>query len=202
MKAILLSGGMDSIALAYWKKPDIAITINYGQSPGLTEIRSSKAAAESMGISHYVLDVDCSPLGSGDLVNKTALNNSPSSEWWPYRNQLLVTLACMKGISLGVTELMVASVKSDGFHKDGTSEFYEYITQLMQFQEGNIKIAAPCITLTTVELIKKSNIPKELLFWAHSCHSSNIACGKCRGCHKYQEVLRELNYFENEESHA
>ena len=27
--ALLLSGGMDSIALAYWRKPSIAITIDY-----------------------------------------------------------------------------------------------------------------------------------------------------------------------------
>ncbi len=35
--AILLSGGMDSIALAYWKRPELAITINYGQKPFLAE---------------------------------------------------------------------------------------------------------------------------------------------------------------------
>jgi len=33
MKAILLSGGLDSIALAYWLRPQIAVTIDYGQRP-------------------------------------------------------------------------------------------------------------------------------------------------------------------------
>lgn len=192
-KAILLSGGIDSIALAYWQKPDVAFTLDYGQSPAIAEIRASKAVAEELKISHYVITVDCSSLGSGDLINKAALESSPSSEWWPYRNQMLITLACMKGISLGITELMAASVKSDGFHRDGTPGFYQLIDGLMSYQEGEIKISSPCINMTSVELVKQSNIPRDLLYWAHSCHMSNSPCGNCRGCNKYRQVIYELN---------
>lgn len=192
-KGILLSGGIDSIALAYWQKPDVAFTLDYGQSPAIAEIRASKAVAEELKISHYVITVDCSSLGSGDLINKAALESSPSSEWWPYRNQMLITLACMKGISLGITELMAASVKSDGFHRDGTPGFYQLIDGLMSYQEGEIKISSPCINMTSVELVKHSNIPRDLLYWAHSCHTSNSPCGNCRGCNKYRQVIYELN---------
>lgn len=191
-KGILLSGGMDSIALAYWKRPDIAITVDYGQAPALTEMRASSTVAQALGIAHHIVAADCSRLGSGDLLNKTALSVSPSSEWWPYRNQLLVTLACMKALSLGVTELMLASVRSDGFHKDGTPEFYELINQLMVYQEGNIQITCPAITLTTAELVKLSGVPDSILNWAHSCHKSNIPCGNCRGCNKYKQVMNQL----------
>ena len=195
-KAILLSGGMDSISLAYWKKPSIAITIDYGQSPAQTEIRSSKVVAEFLGIQHYIINVDCSHLGSGDLINEKALQISPSTEWWPYRNQLLVTLASMKAISLDVDELMVASVKTDGFHRDGTKDFYKKLNELVEYQEGSLHVTAPCISLTTVELVKIANVPKDLLLWAHSCHKSNIACGKCRGCNKYSQVLNELYHVQ------
>lgn len=193
-KAILLSGGMDSISLAYWKKPSIAITIDYGQSPAETEIRSSRIVADTLGIEHHVIKVDCRELGSGDLINKKPLAISPSTEWWPYRNQLLVTLALMRCIKLDVDEIMVASVKSDGFHKDGTNPFYEYVNNLSEYQEGNIKISAPCIQYTTSELIQLSGVPKSLLMWSHSCHKSNIACYNCRGCYKYAEVIQQLFY--------
>lgn len=192
--AILLSGGIDSISLAYWKKPSVAITIDYGQAPAETEIRASAVVAKELEMSHYVIHVDCSSLGSGDLTNSKSINISPSKEWWPYRNQLLITLACMKGLSLGVKELMLASVKTDGFHKDGTIEFYNNIGKLIEHQEGNIKVLSPCIELTSVELVRISRIPKELLFWAYSCHTSNIACQNCRGCNKYAETMYELNY--------
>lgn len=193
-KAILLSGGMDSISLAYWKKPSIAITIDYGQLSADTEVRISQIVAEILQMEHHIIKVDCSHLGSGDLLNEASMDISPSPEWWPYRNQLLVTFALMKGIKLGVHEIMVASVKTDGFHKDGTSMFYETINQLSTYQEGGISITAPCIDINTVELIKLSKIPKEILFWAHSCHKSNIACGNCRGCLKYAQVMTELSY--------
>lgn len=190
--AILLSGGIDSIALAYWKKPDIAITVNYGQAPAETEIRTSATVANALNIPHYIVAADCSKLGSGDLLNQKALSVSPSSEWWPYRNQLLVTLACMKGIGLGIGELMLASVKSDGFHKDGTAQFYQLMSQLMEFQEANIRVTCPAIEMTSVELVQQSGVPDSLLHWAHSCHKSKIPCGNCRGCNKYREVMYEL----------
>lgn len=192
--AILLSGGIDSIALAYWKRPSIAITIDYGQTPAEAEIRVSNIITRELGIEHHVIKIDCSTLGSGDLVNSDQLKISPSTEWWPYRNQLLITLACMKGIGLGIKELMLASVKTDGFHKDGTQEFYENASRLVEMQEGNIKITAPCINLTSADLVKLSGVPRELLFWAHSCHTANFACTKCRGCNKYAQTMFELNY--------
>lgn len=193
--AILLSGGMDSIALAYWKRPDIAFTIDYGQTPAEAEIRASKIVAEILDIEHIVIRIDCKSLGSGDLINEEPIDSSPSSEWWPYRNQLLVTLATMKGISLNINELMLASVKSDGFHKDGTVEFYKLMDNLVSYQEGLINITCPSIGLTTVELINESKIPKEILFWAFSCHKSTIACGNCRGCNKYYNTVHELGYI-------
>jgi 7-cyano-7-deazaguanine synthase len=193
-KAILLSGGMDSIALAFWKRPSVAITVDYGQLPAETEIRTSKVIVEALDMEHHVIRVNCADLGSGDLINTSQLQSAPSSEWWPYRNQLLLTLALMKGIKLGVKEIMVASVKSDGFHADGTQKFYELANSLSEYQESNIKITAPCIHLNTVELIKTSGVPQDLLFWAHSCHKSNVACGNCRGCKKYIQVMNELSY--------
>lgn len=195
-KAILLSGGMDSIALAYWKRPSVAITIDYGQLPAIAEIRSSRIVAKSLNINHEVIKVDFSGLGSGDLAGQTSLGLSPSTDWWPYRNQMLVTIALMKAIKLGISEIMLASVKSDGFHKDGTKGFYDHLNNLSTYQEGNIAITSPCIDLTTAELINQSSVSKEILFWAHSCHRSNIPCCNCRGCNKYAQIMKELYYAE------
>jgi 7-cyano-7-deazaguanine synthase len=38
---LLLSGGMDSVALAYWLRPDVAFTIDYGQLSAEGELRSA-----------------------------------------------------------------------------------------------------------------------------------------------------------------
>lgn len=191
-KAILLSGGMDSIALAYWLRPEVAITLDYGQKAAEAEINAATRVAKLLGTEHYVLRIDCSSLGSGDLVGSKPLSDAPVTEWWPYRNQMLVTLALMKAIQLDVYELMVGSVKTDAQHSDGTPEFYEQMSRLVAMQEGGIMVTAPAIGMTTVELVKKSQIPESVLMYAHSCHTSNQPCGKCHGCNKYIYVKEQL----------
>ena len=62
----------------------------------------------------------------------------------------------------------------------------------MMYQEGNIRVEAPAINLTSKELIEISNIPSSLLFCAHSCHKSSVACGQCRGCNKYIALVDAL----------
>ena len=191
-KAILLSGGMDSIALAYWMHPEVAITLDYGQRSAEAEITAASQVANILSMEHHVLRIDCSSLGSGDLVGTTPIGNAPVSEWWPYRNQMLVTLALMKAIQLGVCELMVGSVKTDAQHTDGTAAFYEQLSKLVLMQEGSIKVTAPAIEITTVELVKRSGIPENILMYAHSCHTSNHPCGRCHGCTKYMYVKEQL----------
>jgi len=191
-RGILLSGGMDSMALAYWKRPELAFTIDYGQVCAEAEITAAARIAGILGMEHHVISVDCSSLGSGSLCGNTAIDVAPVEEWWPYRNQMLVTLACMKGISLGLSELYVGSVKSDGIHKDGTPEFYHMLSQLMEYQEGNIKVMMPAAELNTLDLIEVSGIPTDMLLWSHSCHTSNKPCMQCSGCMKNYAVREQL----------
>jgi 7-cyano-7-deazaguanine synthase len=192
--ALLLSGGMDSLSLAWWKRPDLAFTLDYGQLPAKAEIAASSALCKRLGILHHIIHIDCSSLGSGDMAGTSANQLAPASDWWPYRNQLLVTLTAMKAISFGVTHLWLGTVKSDGSHKDGTIEFVDAISHLMSCQEGGMVIEAPAIHLSTSDLVRLSGVPSEYLAWAHSCHKADVACGSCRGCNKYFEVFEELGY--------
>jgi 7-cyano-7-deazaguanine synthase len=191
---VLLSGGMDSIALTYWKRPQIAITIDYGQAPAAAEIRAAAETCRSLSIEHHVIRIDCSELGSGDLAKRAPLEIAPVSEWWPYRNQLLVTLGVMRGLSLNLECLLVGSVQTDSVHADGTAEFYTKIDDLVSLQEGRIKVQVPAIKMTSRELVKISGVPQPILAWAHSCHVGNFACGFCRGCRKHFTTVEELGY--------
>lgn len=192
--ALLLSGGMDSLSLAWWKRPDVAITIDYGQMPAQAEIDAATAVCKRLAIEHHVLSIDCRPVGSGDMAGQVADPLAPASDWWPYRNQLLATLAAMRAISLGVTELWLGTVSSDGSHLDGTVGFLERLTELTSYQEGAMRVSAPAIALSTAQLVYRSGVPPEVLAWAHSCHKSNVPCGSCRGCNKYFEVFDEVGY--------
>ena len=96
--ALLLSGGMDSIALAWELRPNLCITVDYGQRAAQGEIRASAAVCEALNLKHRILNIDCSSLGSGDMSGSPALSLAPASEWWPFRNQLLITLASAAAI--------------------------------------------------------------------------------------------------------
>lgn len=192
MKAVLLSGGMDSIALAHWKRPDVGITIDYGQKAAATELAVAAQVAGLLEMRHETIRVDCASLGSGDMAGSEPLSTAPVTEWWPFRNQMLLTLAGMRAVGIGVTEMMTGSVTSDGSHADGRAEFYVAADALISMQEGGIRVSAPAIRMTTVELIRASGVPRETLAWAHSCHTGVLACGDCRGCHKHYQVMEHL----------
>lgn len=188
-KALLLSGGLDSTAIAAWQKPDVTITIDYGQKPANAELRASQAISKQLGIEHHIISIDCSSLGSGDMAGSKALDIAPVPEWWPYRNQLLITLAASKAVSLGMQELMIGCLRTDDCHTDGTQEFIDTISRLTKLQEGNLNITAPAIKFSALELIKEAKVGMELLGWSHSCHVSDYACGVCRGCVKHYQVM-------------
>ena len=189
---ILLSGGIDSISLAWWKKPEVAYTIDYGHRSANGEVRAAGAICSIMNMTHRVIQVDFSSLGSGDLAGREPNTLAPASEWWPFRNQLLLTIVAMAAVQDGTDRLLFGTVKTDAFHKDGTSEFFQLIGNLVAFQEGNIVIEAPALSMTSAELVRISGIKSSTLSWAHSCHKSEFACGNCRGCEKHRLVMKEL----------
>lgn len=191
--ALLLSGGMDSVALAYWLRPAHAITVDYGQMAARGELEAASSVCRSLNIPHHVVRVDCRALGSGDMAGTAAHGAAPASDWWPYRNQLLITLTAMRAITLNVDTLMIGTVRGDAGHLDGTPGFVERLDALMRYQEGGLRVTAPAIAMSTAELIRTADVPLSLLAWAHSCHVSDIACGTCRGCNKHREVTGELD---------
>lgn len=194
MKGLLLSGGMDSIALAYWCRPAIAFTIDYGQLPAEAEIRASAAVSNELGIKHEVITADLRHLGSGDLAGGKPLDLAPATEWWPFRNQMLLSLTAMKAVAMNVHELMIGTVASDSFHADGTVRFVQLMNELLSMQEGQMRVSAPGMHLNSVELIQHIKAPQALLSWSHSCHVSNLPCGVCRGCCKHYNVTAALGW--------
>jgi len=200
MLGLLLSGGLDSTSLAYLSKPDIAFNIDYGQLAAAAEHRAAEAVCGTLSIPLIPIRVDCSDLGSGDLVGKPAENLAPESDWWPFRNQLLVTLCAMKAVQHQCSKIQIGTVKSDQYHADGTRDFVININRLISSQEGGLVVEAPAIEMTATELVKKSQIPFELLAWSHSCHKANVPCANCRGCNKHYSTLRELGYYEAEDA--
>ncbi|WP_200904249.1 7-cyano-7-deazaguanine synthase [Vibrio sp. VPAP30] len=189
---LLLSGGLDSIAIAAWKRPRYGLTINYGQITAQAEINASSQVASELGIEHVVLDVGLSSLGSGAMAEDHSESVSNNAEFWPFRNQMLITIASMFATKKGCDEVLIGTVSTDSRHRDGTGHFLDSIDELIAYQEGGIRVSAPAKCLTTAELVQISKVSMETLSWGHSCHTGNLACGHCPGCLQHSEVMAKL----------
>lgn len=176
--ALLLSGGIESTILAYEYKPNIAITINYGQASANSEIKASKYICTQLNIKHIILD-----------VNIMQYFNKEFEEWIPYRNQYLLTLAAMILAEHKVSELLIGTISTDKIHPDGTMEFIESINRLLMIDKPKIKVNAPFIMLTSDELLEKTTIPIDLLSIVHSCTVSSFPCNECNSCKKYYDFF-------------
>lgn len=155
----------------------------------MAEQRSGASIAAHLGLPFTHLRVDASAVGAGLMAARPS-SSGATLEWWPYRNQLLITLAAAWAIVHGHDEVLVGTVAGDGErHADGRREFYAAMAALLQTQEGHLSVSAPAIDLTTPELIGASAIDDATLGWTHSCHAGNVPCARCPGCTKRGEVL-------------
>lgn len=188
MKALLMSGGLDSAALAHWLRPDICVTIDYGQIPAKGEMAASAALCSALALEHRSITVDLSSLGSGSMANREVAPGAAAAEFWPYRNQMLITLAAMMLMPEGVTEIMVGAVSTDR-HADGKAPFFRAIDRALSLQEGSVRVSAPARRFSTPSLLRKSAFPYDLIGLTFSCHVHEFACGQCGGCLKHRECV-------------
>jgi len=187
MKALLLSGGIESTCLAYWKRPDLCVTVDYGQVCADTEIDTSKAICTRLKLRHETIKAFAG--GSFGLLGGKKPLDHDKPEYWPFRNQFLATIAAMNLQRRGIREIWFGSVKSDKKFLDGAPEFFKRLDALTSAQEGRLRIKAPAITLTTEKLIIESKTPRAVLGATFSCHRSSLPCGDCPGCWKQFRLL-------------
>ncbi|WP_042788232.1 7-cyano-7-deazaguanine synthase [Mycobacteroides abscessus] len=193
-RVLLLSGGIDSAALAAWVRPDHCLHVDYGQRPAAAEARAARQIAADLALPFAAVSVPAAAIGAGLMAEDAGSPPLPnvSPEWWPYRNQLLITIAAAWGVRRGYEGVLIGTVASDGTrHADGGAEFRMTMDALLALQEGGVRLQAPAAHLRAPELIAESGISDAVLGWTHSCHRANLPCANCPGCLKHIEALHE-----------
>ncbi len=196
MKVLLFSGGIDSTALAWMRRPDVLMRLDYGQKAADGEARASRIIAEELGLPLDERRIDLSAFGRGAMAGRAPVGNLPP-ENWPYRNQMLVTLAAMAYADAEVSEIVVGTVVTDRVHPDGRPAFMMAIDAVVRSQSGP-RILTPASGMSSLELVRASGVPRGLLGWTFSCHTGPWACGRCRGCVKHDELISSLGASEGE----
>jgi len=131
---LLLSGGLDSATLAYTHRPDLTVTVDYGSAVRMQRSKRQRKSPIELNLEHEVIEVDCENLGAGTMAGQQETDLGDAPEWWPYRNQLVVTLVAMKVVRRGADRLLVGAVADDQSHADGEAEFFELMDSLLSFK--------------------------------------------------------------------
>jgi 7-cyano-7-deazaguanine synthase len=191
---LLLSGGIDSTALAVLHRPRIALTLDYGQRAAAGEISAAKSICSELGLRHDVLTIPVGSLGSGLMNGSSPSPLSEHVEFWPFRNQFLLTIGAMHAARHGLTRVLIGTVATDVRHRDGSADFLQRANDLIREQEGGIQAVAPAIKEDPETLVRRAQIPPSVLGWTHSCHVGPLSCGQCPGCIKHSNLMEALNW--------
>ena len=186
---LLLSGGLDSTAIAAVEKPARALFVDYGQAAVEAERSAAQAVAEYLCLELEEVTVDLSVLGSGTLTGTPQVLHATTPEWFPFRNQFLVTIGAAHATKHGLSAVVLGLVSGDEQrHADNTSRFVASINSLVSDQEHQIRVLAPYARTPSHELLIDSCLPVEVLRQTYSCYVGGDPCGECPGCVRRHEV--------------
>ena len=201
---IVVSGGMDSTTMLYEYRDEIAlaVTFDYGANHGPKEIPLAKMHCERLGIPHIVVSLDfmkqyfsSSLLSGGEAIPEGNYDDeNMRSTVVPFRNGIMLSIACGIAESNGLKRLMIANHSGDhAIYPDCRPGFVEAMSQATQ--EGTydrIRIDAPYTHLTKGEIAAHGKRMGLDYSETWSCYKGgDVHCGKCGTCVERREALAE-----------
>ena len=201
---IVVSGGMDSITLLYEYQEDIAlaVTFDYGSNHAANEIAFAKLHCGRLGIPHLIIPLDfihqyfhSSLLEGADAIPEGSYDmDNMKSTVVPFRNGIMLAIACGLAESRGLHQVMIANHSGDhAIYPDCRASFIRAMSQAMSNGTyENVVIKAPYTDISKADIARKG---KELgLDYAEtwSCYKGGEKhCGKCGTCIERKEALQE-----------
>lgn len=200
---IILSGGMDSVTMMHEYKHlvALAVTFNYGSLHNAREIECARWQCEQLSIPHIVIPLDfihryfkSSLLTSPeDIPEGNYDDENMKSTVVPFRNGIMLSIACGLAESEGLERVMIANHGGDhAIYPDCRSGFIAAMDKAMK--EGTyegISIIAPYTNISKGEI---AVIGKKLgVDYSHtySCYKGGEEhCGKCGTCRERKEALK------------
>lgn len=199
---IVLSGGMDSVTLLYDRASEIslAVTFDYGSNHNKREIDCACFHCRRLGIEHLVIPLDfihgyfkSSLLEGADAVPEgNYADENMKSTVVPFRNGIMLAVACGLAESRGLKHVMIANHSGDhAIYPDCRPAFVDAMGEAMRKGTyDGVDIVAPYTDLSKGEI---ALIGARLgVDYAHtySCYKGGpVHCGKCGTCIERKEAL-------------
>lgn len=201
---IVLSGGMDSVTLLYEYRERIAlaVTFDYGSNHNQREAYYAALHCNRLGIKHLLIPLSFmgqyfkSSLleGAGAIPEGNYDDENMKSTVVPFRNGIMLSVACGLAESNGLKHVMIANHSGDhAIYPDCRAGFIHAMSKAMS--EGTydgVSIVAPYTNISKADIArhgKKLGINYALTY---SCYKGGpVHCGKCGTCRERIEALKE-----------
>lgn len=186
----------------------LAVTFDYGSNHNKRELECARWQCNLLGIPHLVINLDFmrrffkSSLLSGadDIPEGNYDDENMKSTVVPFRNGIMLSIACGLAESNGLKRVMIANHGGDhAIYPDCREGFIKAMSEAMS--EGTydgITIEAPYTNLTKGEI---AVIGKRLgVDYTHtySCYKGGEEhCGKCGTCREREEALAYAEKLED-----
>ena len=200
---IIYSGGLDSTTLLYEERERIAlaVTFDYGSNHAARETACAQHHCTLLGIEHLVIDLAfmkqhfCSSLLSGGEAVPSGSYDEESmrSTVVPFRNGIMLSIACGLAESRGLRRVLIANHGGDhAIYPDCRPGFVEAMDKAMR--EGTyvgVELAAPYTDLNKAELVRRGTRLGIDYGKTYSCYRGGERhCGCCGTCNERREAFR------------
>ena len=201
---IILSGGMDSVTLLHYRKDRIALAVSfdYGSNHNACEIECARGQCRMLGIDHLVIPLSFmgeyfkSSLLSGadDIPEGHYADSNMKSTVVPFRNGIMLAVACGLAESRGLKHVMMANHGGDhAIYPDCRPGFVRAMGAAMR--EGTyegVTLDADFTDITKADIARLGARLGVDYSKTYSCYKGGEKhCGKCGTCVERREAFSE-----------
>ena len=201
---IIVSGGMDSVTMMYEYQQEIAlaVTFDYGSNHAAKETACARLHCQRLSIPHIVIPLDfmhqyfkSSLLEGSDAIPEGSYDDeNMKSTVVPFRNGIMLAIACGMAESNGLRRVMIANHGGDhAIYPDCRPPFIRAMSEAMQQGTyANIEVWAPYTHITKTDIALRGKQLGIDYSETWSCYKGGEHhCGKCGPCMERIEVLSE-----------
>lgn len=201
---LILSGGMDSVTMLYRYAGEIALAVSfdYGSNHNSREIECAAYHCRRLDIEHIVIPLAFmgkyfrSSLfeGADSIPEGHYADENMKSTVVPFRNGIMLSVACGLAESRGLHHVMMANHGGDhSIYPDCRPEFVSAMSEAMKAGTyEDIDLVAPFTHISKGDIARMGKSLGVDYSMTYSCYKGGERhCGRCGTCVERREALAE-----------